>query len=90
MALIDVTVKLITDLKLYRVFINGKRLRFDNNNECIIKLGDQKEHSLTWHAEGPQGKNFKLEITSPLAQKWIHSIKIDATNIDGGIHWIVL
>jgi hypothetical protein len=84
-----VEIEFKTDAELYRVYIDGKKVIFDNE-KCSVELEVGTCYSLTWFVMGEEGAKYSIKIIKPLNIKLFVSRVLDYYKKDAGQFWLEL
>ncbi len=89
-ATITVVVKVKAASKLFRAFIDGRRILFKDGSARLGFVPDGGEHVLMWFIRDKPGTSYVIEVTEPSKIKMTHKAALDASAMDAGIYWFKL
>lgn len=83
-----VKVKALAGGELIRAWIDGSVVALNGGvGSKKLQAGD---HVMSWVVRGAPATSYSVQITEPTAVAFKKEAKLDATQIDAGMHWFKL
>ncbi len=87
---VTVVVKIKVAAKLFRAYLDEKRLLFHGNQARIVLLQDGSEHALMWFIRDRPGTSYEISVTEPSRAKMAYKSTLDGSGSDAGVFWFKL
>lgn len=78
-----------SETALFRIFLDAKQIRLENNGEASHKIASRDEdYVLSWFIKDVPGEKYSVEVTEPIKMKY--ETAIDDSGKDAPMTWFRL